>query len=161
MIYFSYFYSIMAYGLVFWGNSPCSIHIFKLQKRAIRIITNSGNRDSCRELFKELEILPLQSQYIFSLVMFVVNNKDQFKLNSELYSRNTRHNNKFHYPTCKLTVFQKGVYYLGIKVFNWLPPNLRNLARDIKHFKIVLRSFLLFNSFYSLEEYFDCKFDSK
>jgi hypothetical protein len=25
--------------------------------------------------------------YIFSLVMFVVNNKDQFKLNSELYSK--------------------------------------------------------------------------
>jgi hypothetical protein len=21
----------MAYGIIFWGNSPCSIHIFKLQ----------------------------------------------------------------------------------------------------------------------------------
>jgi hypothetical protein len=92
--------------------------------------------------------------------MFVVNNKDQFKSNSEIYGRNTRHNNKLHYPTCKLTVFQKGVYYLGIKVFNWLLPNIRNLAQDVKHFKIVLRRFLLSNSFYSLEEYFDCKFDS-
>jgi hypothetical protein len=128
-----------------------------VQNRAIRNITNSGNRDSCRELFKELEIVPLQSQYIFSLVMFVVKNKDQFKLNSDLYSRNTRYNNKFHYPTCKLTVFQKGVYYVGIKVFNWLPPNVRNLAQDGKHFKTVLRRFLLSNSFYSLEEYFDCK----
>ncbi|PNF40377.1 hypothetical protein B7P43_G01597 [Cryptotermes secundus] len=160
MIYFSYFHSVMTYGLVFWGNSPYSIHIFSLQKRAIRIIMNSGNRDSCRELFTELEILPLQSQYIFSLAMFMVNNKDQFKFNSELYNRNTRYNNKkFHYPTCKLTVFQKGVYYHGITVFNWLPPNIRNLAQDVKHFKIVLRRFLLMNSFYSLEDYFDCKFD--
>jgi hypothetical protein len=31
MVYFSYFHSIMTYGLVFWGNSPYSIHIFRLQ----------------------------------------------------------------------------------------------------------------------------------
>jgi hypothetical protein len=43
MIYFSYFHSVMTYGLVFWGNSPHSIHIFRLQKRAVRIITNSGS----------------------------------------------------------------------------------------------------------------------
>jgi hypothetical protein len=31
-----------------------------------------GYRESCRELFKELKILPLSSQYIFSLLLFVV-----------------------------------------------------------------------------------------
>jgi hypothetical protein len=107
-----------------------------------------------------MEILPLQSQYIFSLLLFVVNNKDQFKSNSEIYGRNTRHNNNLHYPTCNLTVFQKAVYYLGIKVFNSLPSSIRNLAHDVKHFKIVLRRLLLLNSFYSLEEYLDCKFGS-
>ena len=40
---------------------------------------NSGNKDSCRDLFKQLHILPLQSQYIFSVLMFVVKNKDFFK----------------------------------------------------------------------------------
>jgi hypothetical protein len=156
MICFSYFHSVMTYGLVFWGNSPHSIHILRLQKRAIRIITNSG----IRELFMKMEILPIQSQFIFSLMLFVVNNKDQFKSNSEIYSRNTRHNNNVHYPTCNLTVFQKGVYCFGIKVFNSLPSSIRNLAHDAKHFKIVLERFLLLNSFYSSEGYFDCKFDS-
>jgi hypothetical protein len=42
---------------------PHSIHIFRLQKRAIRIITDSRSRDLCRELFKKMKILPLQSQY--------------------------------------------------------------------------------------------------
>jgi hypothetical protein len=157
MTYFSYFHSVMTYGLVFWGISPHSIHIFRLQKRAIRIITNSGSRDSCRELFKKTEILPLHSQFIFSLLLFIVNNRDQFKLNSEIYSRNTRHNNNLHYPICNLTVFQKGVYYFSIKGFNNLPSSIRNLAHDVKHFKIVLKRFLLL---YSFEEYFDCKFDS-
>ena len=37
MVYFSYFHSIMTYGIIFWGNSRYSDIIFKLQKRAIRI----------------------------------------------------------------------------------------------------------------------------
>ena len=46
-------------------------NIFKLQKRAIIIIMNADNR-SRRELFKKLNILPLYSQYILSLLLFVV-----------------------------------------------------------------------------------------
>jgi hypothetical protein len=32
-IYYAYLHSFMNYGLIFWGNSPYSIHIFRLQKR--------------------------------------------------------------------------------------------------------------------------------
>ena len=32
----------------------------------IRIIMNGRNRDSCHQLLKNLKILPLKSQYIFS-----------------------------------------------------------------------------------------------
>jgi len=34
--------------------------------------------DSCNKLFKSMKILPLHSQYIFSLLMYVVNNKHLF-----------------------------------------------------------------------------------
>jgi len=73
MAYFSTAHSIILYGIIFWGIPTHSKIIFKIQKRLIRIISNSGNKDSCRDLFKKLHILPLQSQYIFSLFMFVVN----------------------------------------------------------------------------------------
>jgi hypothetical protein len=33
MIFYAYFHSLMNYGLIFWGNSPYSIHIFRLQKK--------------------------------------------------------------------------------------------------------------------------------
>ena len=33
---------------------------------------NARNRDSYQHLFKNLNILPLKSQYIFSLVLFVI-----------------------------------------------------------------------------------------
>jgi len=38
MVYYSYFHSIMTYGLIFWRNSHHSKIIFRLQKRIIRII---------------------------------------------------------------------------------------------------------------------------
>ena len=31
-IYFSYFHSILSYGIIFWGNSVHSKYIFKIQK---------------------------------------------------------------------------------------------------------------------------------
>jgi hypothetical protein len=58
-IYFSYFHSIVTYGIIFWGNSVHSQYIFKIQKRMVRLIANLGVRDSCRCVFKELGILPL------------------------------------------------------------------------------------------------------
>ena len=72
MVYFAYIHSIMSYGIIFWGSQPYSDKIFKIQKRVIRIITNSRTRDSFRELLKKLEILPLYSQYIFSISIFVI-----------------------------------------------------------------------------------------
>jgi hypothetical protein len=65
MIYYAYFHSLMNYGLIFWGNSLYCIHVFRLQKKVIRIITSTRNRESCRSWFKRLKILPLQLQYIY------------------------------------------------------------------------------------------------
>ena len=62
-IYHSYFHSILRYGILFWRNTPISKDIFKIQKRIVRIITNKNRRESCRELFKNLKILTLNSQY--------------------------------------------------------------------------------------------------
>jgi len=83
--YFSYVHSIISYEIIFWGNSSRSEEIFKIQKRIIRIITNSRKNSSCRQLFKELNILPIQSQYIFSILLFVTKNKDQFLFNSQVH----------------------------------------------------------------------------
>ena len=153
MIYYSYVHSIITYGIIFWGNSPHSTHIFKIQKRVIRIMTKSRRRDSCRQLFKRLEILPLKSQYILSTLLFVVKNKDLFTTNQEIRNINTRCNTNLHPPVCNLMAFQKGVYFSGIKLYNHLPTYLKNLSKEIKLFKTALKRFLFLHSFYSVEEY--------
>ena len=109
MIYYAYVHTILTYGIIFWGNSPHSNYIFKIQKRIIRIMTKSKRRDSCRQLFKRLEILPLKSQYVLSTLLFVVKNNDLFTTNQEIHNVNTRCNTNSHPPICKVRVFQKGV----------------------------------------------------
>ena len=37
MIYYSYFHSVMTYGLLFWGDSPDSIKNFRSQKRLLEL----------------------------------------------------------------------------------------------------------------------------
>ena len=51
------------------------------------------------------------------------------------------------------TIYQKGAYYSGIKIFNKLPLEIKNVAGNQKKFKIALKKFLHTYSFYTIEEY--------
>ena len=106
-------------------------------------------------IIKKLNILPLKSQYIFSLLLFVVQNRELYKSNSEILSINTRNSTDLHQPISKLTTFEKGAYYFGIKVLNLLPSSLGILSNELKQFRPALKQFLLTNSVYSVDEYFN------
>jgi hypothetical protein len=149
---YDYFHSVMTYELIFWGNSYYSNIIFRLQKRFIRIIVGIRGRDSCREYFKKLKILPLQSQYILSLLLFVVDNGDYFRVNSEIHNINTRTKWNLHLPIFNMSAHQKGTYYSGIRVFNSLPSPVKNLSQNGNQFKSSLKHFLYFHSFYTLDK---------
>jgi hypothetical protein len=147
----------MSYGITFWGNSTHNNQIFKIQKRIIRVITKAGNRDTCRPLFKSLNILPFYSQYIFSISVFIVKNMDKYETNSDIHNIHTRQRFELHYPTCKLTKVPKGVSFTGIRIFNKLPHSIKNLSQDLNKFKYSLKKFLQMGSFYSLDEYYEWK----
>ena len=112
------------------------------------------NSVSCRSLFKKFQILPLKPRYMSPLLMFVVQNKTLFLTNPENQNLDTTQRNNLYLPQTNLTICQKGVYYSGIKIFNNLPSEIKNVAGNQKKFKIALKKFLYTNSFYTLEEYF-------
>jgi hypothetical protein len=45
--------------------------------------------------------------------------------------------------------------YFGIKVFNCLPADIKELSDDIKCFKNALKRFFHLHSFYTVDEYFN------
>ena len=112
-------------------------------------------RDSCREAFREWGILPLQSQYIFSLLMFVANNMGLYHKSTQIHGLKMRRNFDLYCPQANLTTYQKGPYYFGIKLFNHLPLKIKELVCDIKQFKTALHALLHRKSYYTLDEYFN------
>ena len=92
VIYYAFFHSVMSYAIIFGGKSSHSSIIFRIQKKVIRIMEGCGNRVLCRNLFKKLQILPLTSQYMLSLVMFVVQNKI-FLTNNENHNLDIKQRN--------------------------------------------------------------------
>jgi len=93
-----------------------------------------GNRVSCRNLFKKLETLPLTSQYMLSLLMFVVQNKNFFITNNKNHNIDIRQRNNLYLPQANLTIYQKGAYYSGIQIFNNLPLEIKIVADNRKEF---------------------------
>ena len=157
-IYYSSFNAIISYGLIFWGNSPHTIKVFRIQKRIISIMLGYKQRVSCRKLFKKLQILPVASQYILLLMLFVIKNKDHFTMNSDHYSISTRQLNNFHQPMTTFTIYQKGIHYMGIKIFNNLPQSIKDASNNARQLEICLKRFLHTHYFYPIEEYLQQEF---
>jgi hypothetical protein len=100
-------------------------------------------------LFKELKILPPSSHYIFSLLLFVVNNRDDFVSNNAYHSNNTRQTNDLHLPQVTLIMYQKGVYYSDIKIFSAVPKAIKGISSKPSKFKIAVKHFLYAHAFYT------------
>jgi hypothetical protein len=107
-IYFSHVHSVMSYGIMFWGGSANAQKVFLMQKRIIRVMMNRRPRDSCRKIFKMMKIMTFYSQYIYALLLFMINNKNLFMTNNELHEYRTRIHNHLHLPIVNLVKFDKG-----------------------------------------------------
>lgn len=70
------------------NSTTAQTFLLDIQKDIIRNIKGYRSRVSCRDLFKNLKILLLQSQYLLSLLLFVINNENKFTLNSDVYNIN-------------------------------------------------------------------------
>ena len=78
---------------------------------------------------------------MLSLLMFVVQNKNPFSINIENHNIDNRQRNNLYLPQANLTIYQKGAYYLEIKIFNNLLLEIKNVTGNQKKFKIVLKNF--------------------
>jgi hypothetical protein len=104
--------------------------------------------ESCRNLLRELQILHLVSQYILSLAILVINIKHQYTINSEIYNKHTKQLNNIHEPRPNLSKYLKGISYLAIKGYKYLPSCIKGKIDDSKKLqKSVQESFYSYTVF--------------
>jgi hypothetical protein len=101
-----------------------------------------------------MEILPLNSQHFFSTLTSVIKKK-LFISNYDSHNVRTRQCENLHFPSVVLTLYQSGVYFMGIQFFNKLPSYLKELVGSPNIFKRTLKNYLVFHCFYKLEEFYD------
>lgn len=150
--YHSQFVSRLRYGIIFWGSSSHLNRVFKLQKRAIRNIAGLSFQTSCRPYFKKLQLLTLPCIYILEILIYVKSNLNQFITNGDFHQYETRHNHLLSIPTHNLSMYEKSPMYVGIKLYNKLNPEIRQI-NSLKLYKTRIYSMLLDNVFYSVSEY--------
>jgi hypothetical protein len=154
--YYAYFQSILTYGIELWGCSGLAASVFKIQKRAIRIMARKPPTFSCRSLFPEWEIPTVADTYIMKVAMFVKRNFSKFECLNSKHSYNTRFGTKLSFKRHNLALSEKSVRYMGVKVWNALPISITQ-ANSMNDFRNKLRIFTQSNCFYSLDEFFEMK----
>jgi len=95
--------------------------------------------------------LPLGIRYspniYYPFCCFLNDNGDYFKVYSKTHSINTRNKSNPHLPISNLSVYKKGTYYTGIRVFYSLPSQIKEICRKGNQFKRALKIFLYFHLF--------------
>jgi hypothetical protein len=92
---------------------------------------------------------------MYSLLLLVAKNASKFVSSSEIYTINTRQSINLYLPSVNLSKCKHGPYFMGIKIFNHLPRDIRKLLYDVNKFKVAIKIFFLKESFYSINEYFE------
>lgn len=149
--YHAYVHSRIRYGIIFWGRSTEAQRVFLLQKRCLRIIFGMNQYETCRNIFKNFNILTLYGLYIYESVMFIVNNYDDFKDLQLQHSYNTRGKNILQEDKPNYSYLQKNVTYSLLTLWNKLPEKFKSLPNKVQKQK--LKSFLIDKSYYNIGEF--------
>jgi hypothetical protein len=92
-IYFTKLQALQRFGIPFGGGGEKGgekiIKKFRIQRRGIRLKTGVSSRTSCRQLFKELNILTLVSLHIFEATCFIRKYCQYLEQNSQVHQYNT------------------------------------------------------------------------
>jgi hypothetical protein len=153
-VYYAHFHSRLVYGIEFWGRAADyqMYRIFKLQKRAIRLLSGVPPRTSCRDLFVQLNILPLPALYIYQVLMFLKKQPQYFSHSKLKHHYSTRNKNNFVLEQHRTTALEKGLLYSAQFYHNSLPNDIR-VVESINKFKFLTKSWLLAKNVYKLSDF--------
>jgi hypothetical protein len=138
------------------GGTKERIKPFHIQKKVIRLITGINKYESCRQKLKENRILTVTSIYVLEVLCYIKKHKGDLKHNCEIHEYNTRSKYDLHTLSLNTSLLQNSVLHMGFRLYKRLPLKIKKL--DIfNKFRKEVKSMLLNNLFYKLEEFLQAK----
>ena len=152
-IYNTLFLPHISYCNINWGGCPKSYsdRVFKLQKKAIRLISKSSYNSHSAPLFHKLNVLSLSDicQLQTGMFMYKCKNRllpryitDLFPINASIHSYQTRSSNDFHFPKIRTSYAKSTLFFTGPKLWSSLPNEIKNSV-SLQSFKRKLKKHLI------------------
>ena len=152
-LYYAGFYALLNYSIILWGASPHMRRVFILQKKVVRILTDSCVTDHCRPLFRNLKMLTVPSIYIYNCLIYTKDHLQNLPKRSDVHKYDTRSADTLNIPYHRLSLTQQSIEYQGIKLFNKL--NVQWKFENVAQFKKKLKIYLQDKAYYSIQEYLE------
>lgn len=149
--YYGLFHSKMIYAISAWGHSPHTQAVFRVQRRAIRILAGKGYREDCRADFSNLRIPTLFSVYAYKCATFAFDNRGGL-----LVEPQHEHSTRFASQGNLQHIFKrlyKGRHcanHWAVRIYNSLPEDIKNMNRTL--FKKNVKNHFLEKNLYALDE---------
>lgn len=132
-LYNSLIYPYMNYGIIVWGVNTNKLK--KLQKKAIRILTNAKYNAHTEPLFKELNILKIgdmmklqELKFLYKLENRTLPNYFQqnfFTRQSDIHDYNTRFTSNYRNPLTRHVFTHKSIRNRIPDIYNKCPQNIK------------------------------------
>lgn len=151
--------SVLSYAIITWGHSSHANRVFKLQRRAVRVIAKLEYQTDARKAYTDLKIMTLPCRYIFECIIYTKNNVDQYNTARNIHNHNTRQKDDLRVEFLRLSKSWNATLYLAPTFYNKLPISVKSLEGN--KFKKVIKKLLIKKAYYSYEEFLDDCFTSE
>lgn len=108
-------------------------------------------KDSCVTFFKKLEILTLPCLYIYSTVIYLIDNCSNIQTIDDVHDHYLRNKKDIRQNIHKIDKWSRGPTEMGAKLFNRLPGSIK--CKEGLAFKTALKEYLLKHCFYSVDAF--------
>ena len=146
-MYYAHVQSLLCYCNLIWCNTNKTDlnPIALLQKRIIRIITNSNILAHTQPLFQQSKILNIDNLRKLSLASYAYKNRDKFNNLIAQHNYQTRRRNQLRPIRHRTSQFEKSFVYQAPIIWNDLITNHQQIADSpsIKSFKASYKRYLL------------------
>lgn len=153
MLYHSLIQPYLAYGITLWGSAHQTNlkRLVTLQKRAVRIITNSKYNEPSNALFKSLFIPKFYDLYNIQLckLIFAYSQGElpyplhkMFVPNHNVHRLNTRQQNDLHVPLIRRDTVFRSFIHRGPNIWSQLPESVKS-SNTNKSFNSQIKKYFL------------------
>ena len=128
-LYNSFINPLFMYCIAIWGNAPITYldSLFKLQKRAVRVIASVKRTEHTWPIYKQLKILNLSNLYIYNVLLTMYKYHIRtipeifstfFTSNRDIHWHYTRQQMHLHVPKKLSTLSTRSFRSSSVKIYN-------------------------------------------